>query len=133
MKENTYRTHQKILGAILIAYSALNVFGAVIILAMFNFITGFIDQQDLVPLVIFMTRLVGIALLVVSLPGIIGGAGLLREAEWGKNVSLVVGVIYLIFIPIGTIVGIYCLWFSSQRIIKEKEPLYATDLVKNMR
>ncbi len=133
MKENTYRTHQKILGAILIAYSALNLFGAVTLLTAVNFVTAFVDEPGLAPLVFFLCHLFGIAILVLSVPAIIGGAGMLREAAWSKNISLVVGIIYLIFIPIGTIIGIYCLWFNSQQIIRDKEPIYATDLVKNAR
>jgi hypothetical protein len=131
MKENTYKTHQKILGAMIIAYSIMNIFGAVAVLAAFNFLYAFVDEPDLMPFFAFLGKLVGISLLVVSVPAIIGGIGLLKEKEWAKNITLIAGIIYLIFIPIGTVIGIYSVWFSSQHIIKEKGPVYATDLVKH--
>ena len=131
MKEYTYKTHQKILGAILIAYSAMNIFGAVTVLTAFSFIITFVHEPDIIPFMAVMSRIIGISLLVVSLLALIGGIGMLTEKEWSKNLSLIAGILYLIFIPVGTIIGIYAIWFNSQRIIHEKDPVYATDLVKH--
>jgi hypothetical protein len=131
MRENTYRTHQKILGAVFIAYSIMNIFGAITILAAFSFIFSFIDEPDLIPFIAFMLKFISISMLVVAVPAIIGGVGMLKEKEWAKNLVMIVGIFYLISIPVGTAVGIYAIWFSTQQVIKDKEPLYATDLVKH--
>lgn len=131
MKEITYKTHQKILGSVIIAYSALNIFGAVSVLAAFNFIYAFLHEPELEHFVAIMSRLIGISLLVISVPAIIGGVGLLREKEWAKTVTMVAGILYLVFIPVGTVIGIYAIWLNSQHVIREKDPVYATDLVKN--
>lgn len=131
MKENTYRTHQKILGAIIIAYSVMNIFGAITILAAFSFIFTFIDEPDLIPFIAFMGKFISISMLLVAVPAVIGGFGMLKEKDWAKNITLIVGIIYLICIPFGTVIGIYSIWFNSQQVIKDKEPLYATDLVKH--
>ena len=131
MRENTYRTHQKILGAIMIAYSIMNIFAAITVLAAFTFIYDIVHEPDLIPFVAFMGKFISISLLAVAVPAVIGGIGMLKEKEWAQNIVLIVGIIYLIFIPIGTVIGIYSIWFTSQQIIKDKEPLYATDLVKH--
>ena len=130
MRENTYRTHQKILGAVIIAYSVMNIFGAVTILAAFSFILAIIDEPDLIPFIAFMAKFLSISMLVVAVPAIIGGFGMLKEKDWSKNIVLIAGIIYLICIPFGTVIGIYAIWFNAQQVIREKGPVYATDLVK---
>lgn len=131
MKEYTYRTHQKILGAIIIAYSAMNLIGGVSAIAAINIINMFIDEPEIIHMVTFFTRLIGIVLVVISVPAFIAGVGLVREKDWSKNLAFVVGIIFLIFFPVGTIIGIYSIWLNSQTVIREKEPVYATDLVKH--
>lgn len=61
-------------------------------------------------LVVFIGFVVGILLLVISLPGIIGGIGLLRQKEWARIVILVMGFFELLHVPVGTALGIYTLW-----------------------
>jgi len=42
--------------------------------------------------------------------GFVAGWGLLKREEWGRVVSLVVGFLALLNVPIGTALGIYTLW-----------------------
>jgi hypothetical protein len=60
-------------------------------------------------------------LLVVSLPGLIAGFGLLAYKPWARILALVLSVINLIHIPFGTVVGIYGLWVLLN---KETERLF---------
>ena len=60
-------------------------------------------------------------LLIVSIPGLIAGVGLLKFRPWARILAIVVAVINLIHIPIGTIVGIYGLWVLFN---KETEALF---------
>ena len=48
-------------------------------------------------------------LFVLSVPGIVGGIGLLKYKPWARYLILVVGAFNLINIPVGTLVGIYTL------------------------
>lgn len=50
----------------------------------------------------------------LSLPGIIGGIGLLLRQGWARVVLLVVSFIQLINIPFGTALGIYTIWVLLQ-------------------
>ena len=52
----------------------------------------------------------GIFLVLTSLPEIIGGFGLLRRKAWARILILIVACLDLLWIPIGTIIGIYELW-----------------------
>jgi hypothetical protein len=53
---------------------------------------------------------VGSFLILLGLPGIIGGWALLTGRSWGRPLVLVLGILSLFNIPIGTAVGIYTLW-----------------------
>jgi len=129
MYESRLSTHFKILGALLVAYSALQFVGGVVLLTVFNVVDIFVDEQEVLAIVQLATRTIGVLILIVAIPGMIAGIGLLVDQVWARKFSLVAGIIYLIFIPIGTIIGIYSIWVNAQKPIKEKEPVYATDLV----
>jgi len=130
MRENTYKTHQKILGALLVAYGALNFTGGIALLASINIVNIFVDEMEVIQVVTIFSRLIGGVLLATAIPAIIAGIGCIQEKEWSKILSLIVGIIYLLFFPIGTIIGLYAIWLNAQTVIKDKEPRYATDLVK---
>ena len=52
----------------------------------------------------------GVILLLPSLPGFLGGYGLLRSRPWARWLVAVVSVIYLFYFPLGTLLGAYSLW-----------------------
>ena len=48
-------------------------------------------------------------MLILSLPSIIAGIGLLKHHEWARVMAIIVGCISLIDFPIGTALGVYTL------------------------
>ena len=52
----------------------------------------------------------GVFLLMLSLPGIIAGLGLLKYRPWARIVTIVLSALNLMNVPFGTILGIYGLW-----------------------
>ena len=61
-------------------------------------------------------------LVLISLPGLITGIGLLKYQSWARIVGIVLAAINLINIPFGTALGIYGLWVLLN---KQTEPLFA--------
>jgi len=51
-----------------------------------------------------------IVLLILSVPGIIAGVGLLSYQPWARILTIVLSILDLISIPFGTALGIYGLW-----------------------
>jgi hypothetical protein len=49
-------------------------------------------------------------LVVVSLPGIVGGFGLLRGKPWARVVLLIVAAFEILHVPLGTALAIYTFW-----------------------
>ena len=48
--------------------------------------------------------------IVLAIPGIIAGVGLLQRKSWSRVLTLIVGAIGLLDIPVGTALGIYTFW-----------------------
>ena len=66
------------------------------------------------PEAVTITSIIGTALafflVITSLPEIIGGFGLLKCKAWARIIILVMACLDLLWIPIGTMIGIYELW-----------------------
>jgi hypothetical protein len=104
------RDHVRILGWCFIVYSALIVLVGLAIGSIVLFggaISG--DRQAM-----FITGAVGSAiacfLIVLSLPGMFAGLGLLKMRPWARIVAIVVGVLHILSFPFGTALGVYTLW-----------------------
>jgi hypothetical protein len=52
---------------------------------------------------------VGLLLMVLPLPGLAAGYGLLTHKSWARILAIVVGVLLLLNFPLGTIIGFYTL------------------------
>lgn len=63
-------------------------------------------------------------ILVLSIPGIVAGYGLLRYQNWARILTMVLAVVDLFNIPVGTAVGIYSLWVLTQ---SETERLFVVE------
>jgi hypothetical protein len=79
------------------------------------------DQTALGILITIGTAIAAI-LTILSLPGIVGGFGILRYKSWARYLVMILSVISLVNVPIGTAVGIYSLWTLIQ---DETEALFS--------
>ena len=109
-------THVKVLGVLHIAMSAVGLLFALLMLLIFGGVTGAVgasgdpDAQVAIPII----GITGMALitftLALSLPGFIVGLGLFRFRPWARIGGIVLSIFDLIWIPFGTIIGVYGLW-----------------------
>jgi hypothetical protein len=104
------KKHIEILGWLYIVFGALGLFMG---LAFFLFFAGLAllpdDAAGAGALLIIGWGIGGLMIL-TSVPGIIGGIGLLKGKSWSRILVLILGVLNLIEIPFGTVLGIYTLW-----------------------
>ena len=112
------REHVTVVGALHIGLGALGILAAIIVLAS-TIGPGLLVlslEGDAAPLTILtiIGGIVAVFLIIISLPGIIGGIGLLRFRPWSRILVLIVAVLNLLNIPIGTILGIYSIWVLMQ-------------------
>jgi hypothetical protein len=106
--------HITLVAVINIAFGALGIMIAFFVLI--GIIIAFVAADDPVPRSV--VPIAGMAVigffLITSLPEIIGGFGLLKRKRWARTLILIVACLDLIFIPIGTVIGIYELWVLLQ-------------------
>jgi hypothetical protein len=60
----------------------------------------------------------------LSIPGVIGGIGLLKRKPWARILVLILAVFDLLNVPIGTAVGVYTIWVLIQ---EETEQLFSAE------
>jgi hypothetical protein len=104
------RDHIRILAWCFIVYSSIIVLVGLCIGGIVLFggaLSG--DRQAM-----FITGAVGAGiacfLIVISLPGMLAGIGLLKLHPWARIVAIIVGVLHILSFPFGTALGIYTLW-----------------------
>ena len=102
--------HKKILGGILIGFGVLELLLIAIGYAVFtNIIAHEIHGHDERMVTNLIFTLVTIYLVVISIPSIIVGIGLLMNQRWALVLALILGCISLVFFPIGTAIGVYAI------------------------
>jgi hypothetical protein len=106
----TVESHITILGAFYIAFSVLCLLGMLCLTVLFvgsGLISG--DPDARITLSI-LGSCVGVLLLAVSLPGLLGGIFLMKRRRWARILVLVLGFLSLFAVPIGTALGVYTIW-----------------------
>ena len=122
-------THVKVLGALQIAFGAIGVMLAALMIFVFCGVAGIVGASGdpeaaiAVPIIGLTGTALVAFLLLTSLPGMVIGIGLLRLRPWSRIAGIVISIIALMMIPFGTIVGAYGLWVLFS---KDTERLFMT-------
>jgi hypothetical protein len=97
----------------IISYALFLVIGAFvfILLTSIGAVSG--DEQAMAILSLVGTS-VGVLLVLLALPGMAAGFGLLAHKSWGRYLAIVVAILGLVNFPIGTLIGLYTLWILTQ-------------------
>ncbi len=108
-------THVKVLAVLFIVFGALGTLLGLGLMALLSVIgaAGAASDPDAwmaLPVLGFTGAALGAFLLILSLPGIIAGVGLLKYRPWARILTIVLSALNLMNFPIGTILGIYGLW-----------------------
>jgi hypothetical protein len=109
--------HVKFLAIAHIVLGGLGVLAAFIIMAVFGGIARFVDLGDMAAgnlsgsaVMALIGAAVTILVMVVSVPGLIAGIGLLNYRPWARILTIVISAIELPGFPLHTALGIYGLW-----------------------
>jgi hypothetical protein len=113
------RDHVRVLAILHIVFGSLGIAAALIVLLVFGGLAGVVgvaaDTAD-------VDRTTGMAVLgvigvvvftiivVLSVPGVIAGIGLLKLRPWSRILTIVLSALDLLHVPLGTALGIYGLW-----------------------
>ena len=109
------KQHVTVVAALNIGLGALGVLMAIIafvVLAGIGLLL--IEEPDAMPILTFIATIAAGFLLIISVPDIIGGIGLVKRQSWARILVLILSVLKLINFPLGTIVGVYSIWVLMQ-------------------
>lgn len=116
--EQDLHMHVQILGWLRIAGAALTAVIGVFILIFLAGIGMFAtwDSGSVAPIwtLTVVALFVGGLMVMLALPGLLAGIGLLRRKEWGRILAIIVGVFDLLNFPIGTLIAVYSFFVLFQ-------------------
>jgi hypothetical protein len=106
--------HFSILGALYIACGLLGLGLAAIVF--FALVGSGLISGDATAIAVTSTigTLVGGFFAIISIPQIIAGIGLIQRKAWSRVLTMIIGALSLLNIPIGTAIGIYALWAMTR-------------------
>jgi len=110
--------HVRILGILHIVFGGLGVLAAIFVLLIFGGISAVVGLSDhssdsltAIPILGIIGGFVFILVLVLSLPGLIIGIGLMQFKPWARIAGIILSALDLVSVPpFGTALGIYGLW-----------------------
>ncbi|PAB58231.1 hypothetical protein [Anaeromicrobium sediminis] len=110
MHEKNMKDHIKIIGIAYMIYSGL----ALVLVAFVGlFASGlslFTGEMGVILPVAAMSNIIIVILLIVSLPGILGGYYLMKGKSWARILIIVLSIFNLANFPLGTILGAYSIY-----------------------
>ena len=122
-------THVKVVAALHMVIGALGVLCALALMLIFGgaasivSMTGDPDAAVAVPVIGLIGMALVVGLLVLAVPSIFVGVGLWRLRPWARVGGIVLSILDLVWMPLGTIIGIYGLWVLFS---KPTEALFGT-------
>jgi len=120
-------THVKVLGVLHIAFSAIGLLFAILLMVMVGGAAGIVgasgdpDAQYALPIIGIGGTTLIVLTLALSLPGLVVGIGLFKFRPWARVLGIVLSIFDLIWVPLGTIIGAYGLFVLFS---KETEQLF---------
>lgn len=106
--------HITLVGVFHIVYHALGVLVGILLFVVMAFIGNMVDDPEAMRILWLFGTFFATFLIVLSVPGIIGGVWLLKRKEWARILTLIVGALGLVDIPLGTALGVYTIWVLIQ-------------------
>ncbi len=104
-------SHIKAVGIIHIAFSVLGIIMAVVLFSALNLVARIPEvEEEAMRILQAIGMIIPWFIIVLSLPGIVGGIGLLKYQGWARILILIKAFLDLVNFPIGTAVGIYSIW-----------------------
>ncbi len=120
--------HIKILGWIHVIFGVFGILAGLVVFTILGGIAGVaglsgdVDGRTAAPILVLIGIFVLMILIVLSVPGLIGGLGLLYFKPWARILMIILSALHILNIPIGTILGVYGLWVL---VNPETEALFA--------
>jgi hypothetical protein len=119
LKQDDMRQHVTIVGWLyIIGHVFFIVIGGCVFVLMTS-IGFFVRDPEALPILSIVGTWIALFLILLALPGLIAGVGLLKRQMWGRVLAIIVAFFALLNFPIGTAIGIYALFVLLQNAAGE--------------
>ncbi len=126
-------SHVKVLGILYVGLGVLGGLAALILLISFGGFSGLMVQAErsdfvsgpMVQVIRFFGGGITAVMLLLAIPSVVVGLGLMKFRPWARSLSMVVATLHIVNIPFGTILALYSFWVLMS---PETEPLFSPPL-----
>ena len=108
------KQHVTVVGVLHIGLSILGLLAAAIVLVTLTGTGVLVEDRQVMTILTSVGCGVSALLVVLFLPGIVGGIGLLRWRPWARILVMILAVVDLFNVPIGTAIGVYTMFVLTQ-------------------
>ena len=123
-------THVRGLGIMYVGVGVLGGLAALILLISFGGFSGLMIQAEraefasgpMVQVIRFFGSGVIAMMLLLAIPSVAVGLGLMKFRPWARSLSMVIATLHLANIPVGTVLALYSFWVLMS---PETEPLFS--------
>ncbi len=106
--------HLTLVAILHIVYHSLALLAGLVLFALLSTIGCLAGDPQAARILVIVGTCLAVFFVGLSIPGIIGGIGLLKRKEWARILTIVVGALGLVDIPMGTALGVYTFWALMQ-------------------
>ncbi|MCW0483442.1 hypothetical protein [Gaoshiqia sediminis] len=106
--------HINIVGILHIIMGALGILTGLLIYTILHLIGDFSDDAQANMVLSIVANVLAAIMIICSIPGIIGGVGVMKRKQWGRILILIISILNLINFPFGTALGVYSIWALVQ-------------------
>jgi hypothetical protein len=114
LNQRQLQLHVPVVGWLLIVGHAIFVLVGVFVFVLLSGIGVATGEREAMTILTTVGTAVGLLLVVLGIPGLVAGAGLLARKSWARILAIVVGILGLVNVPIGTAIGVYTLFVLMQ-------------------
>jgi hypothetical protein len=115
LSKKDFETHLAVVGWLQIVNGLLGIIVGAFVATLILGVGAVTDDAIAFRIMAITAAALGGLMLVLSVPGIVAGIGLLRRATWSRVMALVLSAFELVLFPIGTVLAAYTVFVLSQQ------------------
>lgn len=119
----TAQDHNKILSTLFLTQGLMQIFGLIVAALIIGGVGVYVVQRPDTPegIGFIVGSIIGVivAAVLLILPPLIAALGMFKRKSWAKTAGIVAAIISLLSFPLGTVLGVYGLWFLFSEDAKQ--------------
>jgi hypothetical protein len=115
LSKKDFGTHVAVVGWLQIANGLLGLLLGALAATLIVGLAAITDIGRVLQTMTLTAAVIGGLMVILSIPGIVAGIGLLKRASWSRVMALVLSAFELVLFPFGTVLAAYTVFVLSQQ------------------